>query len=80
MSEFYADPELTVDQELALLRARISKYTSQNEILRKEIDTLKDKNTAFIARVKQLEFETKRIPRRPLPPTPTGLSQLGVGK
>jgi hypothetical protein len=58
MSELYAEPELTTDQELALLRARIAIYTAQNEALRKEVEALKDKNLTFAARVRQLEFET----------------------
>ena len=57
MSEFYAEPELTTEQELALLKARIAIYTAENEALRKEVDALKDKNLTFAARVRQLEFE-----------------------
>jgi hypothetical protein len=57
MSEFYAEPELSIEQELALLKARIAVYISQNDALRKEVEILKDKNITFSARVRQLEFE-----------------------
>lgn len=57
MSEFYAEAELTVEQEVALLKARIAIYTAENEALRKEVEILKDKNLTFAARVRQLEFE-----------------------
>lgn len=46
-----------MEQEFALLKARIAIYTAENEALRKEIDALKDKNLTFAARVRQLEFE-----------------------
>jgi hypothetical protein len=57
MSEFYPEPEMPVDQELALLRARIAIYVAHNDALKKELESLKDKNLIFAARVRQLEFE-----------------------
>lgn len=57
MSEFYAEPELTTEQELAILKARIAIYTAENDALRKEVEALKDKTLTFAARVRQLEFE-----------------------
>jgi hypothetical protein len=57
MSELYAEPELTTEQELTLLRARIAIYIAQNDALRKEVEALKDKTITFAARVRQLEFE-----------------------
>lgn len=57
MSEFYADPEITAEQEVALLRARVAIYTAENGALRREVETLKEKTETFAARVRQLEFE-----------------------
>lgn len=57
MSEFYAEPELTAEQEVALLKARIAIFEAENTALRRELDVLKDKNLTFAARVRQLEFE-----------------------
>ena len=57
MSEYYAEPELSAEQELALLKSRIAIYIAENKALRKELEVLKDKNLTFAARVRQLEFE-----------------------
>ena len=57
MSEFYAEPEISVEQELSLLRSRLAISTAQNDALRKEVEVLKDKNLTLAARVRQLEFE-----------------------
>lgn len=61
MSELYPEPEVTAQQELALLKVRIAIYIAQNETLRKEVDLLKDKNTAFATRVRQLEIEADKM-------------------
>lgn len=57
MSEFYAEPELTAEQEVAILRAKVAIYTAENDALRSKIEVLKEKTAAFAERVRQLEFE-----------------------
>ena len=57
MSEFYAEPELTAEQEVVLLKARIAIYMAENDALRRELAGAKEKVDTFAARVRQLEFE-----------------------
>jgi hypothetical protein len=57
MSEFYAEPEITAEQEVALLRAKVAIYAAENDALRHKLIEAKGQVDTFAARVRQLEFE-----------------------